>query len=275
MVPCPGRLATEIAPPIARVSRCAIIRPRPLPPNSRAVSGVGLGEGEPNRRCSAAGRDAGTGILDLDRQPNDGRAAIGPGATRSRHVAGRGELERIADQVEQHLAQPAGIDPDLPRGAGQQLAAELDLSRAGARLHLQAQPVEERGQIDVDRCQLELAGIDPAQVEHVVDDRQQRLGGFDRAVDVDALLRIERRIAQQPGHAHDTVHRLADLVAHHGEKTGTGAARRLGAPTPDAQPRHVAPQPTDGAPRRISILRHALAPDRQEGRTDEIGPGTS
>ena len=117
------------------------------------------------------------------------------------------------------------------------LAAKLDLALAGPRLDLQPQPIQKGRQIDVDRRQLELAGIDPAQVENVVDDGQQRLGRLDGAVDIEALLGVERRVAQQPGHADDAVHRLADLVAHHGEEAGAGAARPLGPLIPPLQPR--------------------------------------
>ena len=178
-------------------------------------------------------------------------------------MPGRGELDGVADQVEQDLAQPARIEPDDRRCARQQLAAELELALAGARLELQAQPLEERGDVDLDRRQLELAGVDPAEVEDVVDEGEQGLGGLERAVEVGALLGVQRRVAQQPGHADHAVHGLADLVAHHGEEAGPGEARLLGAPAAAAQPlESSAPGPTasDVAPgfRSTAAVRRAF-----------------
>ena len=98
---------------------------------------LGLGE-RTEQPLQRRRRDADAGILHLDRQPKTaGRRSTG--CDPQQDVAGRRELERIADQVEQHLAQPSGVDADLPRGAVLQLAAKLDLSGAGARLDLQAQ----------------------------------------------------------------------------------------------------------------------------------------
>ena len=151
-------------------------------------------------------------------------------------MAGGGELDAVADQIDQDLAQPARVEPGDRRGAGQELAAELELALAGARLELEAQPLQKRRDVDVDRRQLELAGIDAAEVEDVVDEREQGLGGFEGAVEIGALLGIERRVAQEARHADHTVHGLADLVAHHGEEAGPGEARLLRAAAAAPEP---------------------------------------
>jgi len=126
---------------------------------------------------------------------------------------------------------------------------------------MQAQPVQKGREIDVDRRQLELAGIDPAQVENVVDDGQQRLGRLDGTVDVEALLGVERRVAEQPGHADDAVHRFADLVAHDGEEAGARPARPLIPPLqPRQRPLLLITAGRTRAPAPRSLFRHALSP---------------
>ena len=245
-------------------------QPEPTAAEQTRRVGVGLREcGEQALQCRRA--DADPGILDHQAQPQPAwtrRAWTCPQAD----MPGGRELQRIADQVEDHLAQPARVDPHQAWGAGEHAAAKLDLALARPRLHLQAQPVQKGREIDVDRRQLELAGIDPAQVENVVDDGQQRLGQLDGTVDVEALLGVERRVAEQPGHADDAVHRLADLVAHDGEEAGARPARPLGPLIPPLQPRQrpllliTAGRTRAPAPR--SLFRHALSPlDRMARRT--------
>ncbi len=200
--------------------------------------------GEQPAQCR--GRDARTAVLDLEHQPDPARRRRA-GSRAHGDVAGRGELDRVADQVDQDLAQPARIQADSGRRAGQKLAAEGEPALARPRLELQAQPVEEGGEIDIDRGELEPAGVDPAEIENVVDQGEQGLGGFQGAVEIAPLLGVQGRVAQQARHADHTVHRLADLVAHHRQEAGPGEARLLGAPA-------AAPEPLDlGRVRRCRI----------------------
>ncbi len=93
------------------------------------------------------------------------------------HTAMVGELDRIADEIEQDLPQPAGIHHrpgrDLPLGDEVQRQA---LGRGLRREH------QERVAGQVNRLHgpgrdLEMSGFQLGEVEHVVDDRQQRLAG--------------------------------------------------------------------------------------------------
>jgi hypothetical protein len=168
-------------------------------------------------------RYPGAGVLDVDRQTNPGRVAVRVGTDAYPDAARFGEFQRVADEVDQDLPQPARVDDDQRGRAGREVAAERQLAVLGARLELAPEPLEERPEVDRDRRQLEPAGVDPAEVQDVVDDGQQHLGRFDRGLDVAALLRVERRVAQQPAHADDPVHRLANLVAHHREESAARA----------------------------------------------------
>ena len=88
--------------------------------------------------------------------------------------------------------------------------------------------VGEAGQVEVRHLKAELAGFELGQIEQVVEDHQQALSRILRRGCVGALLGIELRFHQHGGHAHDRVHRRADLVAHHGEEVGLGARPGLG-----------------------------------------------
>ena len=89
-------------------------------------------------------------------------------------------------------------------------------------------PSTHGGERERGRVELELAGLDLAEVEDVVDDREQGVArGADRLREV-PLLVVERRAQEQPAHPDDRVHRRPDLVAHRGEERATspGSPRR-------------------------------------------------
>ena len=63
-----------------------------------------------------------------------------------------------------------------------------------------------------------LARFNAGKVENVIDNMQQRLGRAHHQREVFPLLRVELGVQTELGHAQDTVHRGADLMAHVGEK---------------------------------------------------------
>ena len=78
--------------------------------------------------------------------------------------------------------------------------------------------------IEVLRFEAQLAGLDLREVENVVDDGEQRVGGALNRRREAALARIELRIQQQLGHAHHAVHRRADFVRHARQELALGLA---------------------------------------------------
>ncbi len=74
----------------------------------------------------------------------------------------------------------------------------------------------------------QLARLDLREVEHIVDERQQRFGGIADRRDVLALFAIELRFERQSREADDRVHRRADFVAHVGEEFAFRLRRRFG-----------------------------------------------
>ena len=68
--------------------------------------------------------------------------------------------------------------------------------------------------------QLQMAGLDLRQVEHVVHNHLQRAGRVADHVHVFALRLIERCLAQKLRHSHDPAHGRPDFVAHMGHELG-------------------------------------------------------
>ena len=93
------------------------------------------------------------------------------------HVAVLGELDRVADQVGQHLLQPRRI-ADRRRPARRGRCRRSARAPSGARASasgLSASAID-RAQRERHRLELELARLDLREVEDVVEDRQQRIG---------------------------------------------------------------------------------------------------
>jgi hypothetical protein len=89
-------------------------------------------------------RDAGPGVGDLDRQAHP---ALGRGGRpdADRDAAALGELDRVADEVGEHLPQPAGVGAQHLRRARRHPHVERQALDAGPRLERRAEPGEERG----------------------------------------------------------------------------------------------------------------------------------
>ena len=76
--------------------------------------------------------------------------------------------------------------------------------------------------------ELDLAGLHLGEVEQVVDDDEQVVGGRLHGSQPLALLLVERRLEEKLGHPEDGVHGGADLVAHVGQERVLGLVGRLG-----------------------------------------------
>ena len=139
-----------------------------------------------------------------------------------------GELDGVAQQIDDDLAQPGLVadhgDGHLrPDMAGQ--LQPLPVRPGGEPLGRIAQAVVEVKDRGV---QIELAGLDLGEVEHVVDQRQQGLARLLEGQQVLALVGGESRIEHEFGHPDDHVHGSADLVAHVGQEGAFRPTGRLG-----------------------------------------------
>jgi hypothetical protein len=174
--------------------------------------GVGLGKGG-EQSCLHIARNADAGIAhdeakrrvlcgDRDRT----NAQLDPAAVR--------ELDRVGQQVGQDLVEARRIAFE----GGGQIARCVDLEGdcLGLRVHGHhiGQLLQQAGQLECPVLDDQLARLDLRQVQHVVENQQERLAGELDLREQGRLLVVERRLPQQEGQSDDRVHRRADLVAH-------------------------------------------------------------
>ncbi len=194
-----------------------------VPARGRAV---GLHEGLEDALLRLR-RDADAGILDLAQE----REPVGILALRhdaQLDAAAFGELDRIADQVHQHLLDTVGVAAQPARRLAGDVHGQFEALAVGRHGHQVRDVLEQVPQGEFVLVDLKKPRLDLREVEDVVDDHQQRVAGLlDRVHEVPlAVIHLGR--GQQLGHAQDAVHRRADLVAHRGQELALGAAGRLG-----------------------------------------------
>ena len=229
---------------------------------------VGLGEGgkQPLQR---RGRDTDAGIPDLEAQSH-GRLVGLALLDQQRHLPLFGELDGIADQVEQYLFQPQPIAPQWPQGGRRYLQTQRQSLGLGRGPHQAVEIGEQRPQVAGAWLDAQLAGLDLGQIEYIVEDGQQGLAGAADALDHVALVRGERLALQDLGQAEDGIQRGADLVAHVGEKLALGRVGGLGDRRGLAQLTLVALPLTDVTGYAKDL--HADATGTEQRADRDIGP---
>jgi hypothetical protein len=73
-------------------------------------------------------------------------------------------------------------------------------------------------QIEWDGFQFQLAGFYAGNIQNVVDDCHQAVGGTPDCLCTASLVGIENRAKENLGHTQNTVHRSTNLVTHVGEE---------------------------------------------------------
>ena len=140
-----------------------------------------------------------------------------------------GELDGVGDQIPDHLLQPFGIAGNRWRMRGEDCFDPQSL-RLGRRPEGLDRALDQMWQLDPLDVEPHLAGDDPRDVEHILDDLGQRrrvaLDGVDRAYR--PLGRDDARL-HHPRVAEDRVQRRAQLVRQRRQELVLEAARFLDA----------------------------------------------
>ena len=147
VLPTPGLLSTQIRPPMSSTSLAEIVRPRPEPPNRRVVEPSACSNGWKIVSSFSTGMPMPVSATEKRRTALLVREFLEING--HENFAAFGELDGVADQVDQNLAQPAGVaDQGLgnvgrgPAGQleslgmcpqGQGLECFIERSRAGRR----------------------------------------------------------------------------------------------------------------------------------------------
>ena len=226
VLPRPGSLSTVIVPPIRATRRAAIDRPSPVPPYLRVVEVSSCSKARKIFSCLSGGMPMPVSLT-ANRTPTSSGAGSPATSTRTTTSPSSVNLMALPTRLSQHLPQPAGV---ADQGVGHvrlHVADQLQPLPVGPHGQGPQGVTQGRPQGEVGRVQLELAGLDLGEVEQVVDDAQQVVGGrLDRPQALPLVLG-QRRVEDQLGHAEDGVHGGADLVADVGQELVLGPVGRL------------------------------------------------
>ena len=173
-------------------------------------------------------RNAQTGVLNTNAQ-----AQVSIGFSKQgdadHDLAGSGELNGIADEIGNDLAQPERVAVQCQwRVRRHKLRGQFQpFGFGGLQEHAQ-RFFHHIDQAEVHGFQFQLARLNFGEVQDVVDDPQQvaprRLHGFSPH----ALLRLQFAVDEQLIHAQYAVHGGANFMAHGGQKFAFGLARSFG-----------------------------------------------
>ena len=161
----------------------------------QAVAGVG--DGDLDHRLGAA--------LFLEHGAHHDRPALG-------------ELDRVADQIGEYLANTQRIAEQAGGHVGVDDRRLLQALLLGHRRQHGLHVLDDVVQVQRNMLQRQLARLDLGEVENVVDDRQQRFGALADGAQIILLAGRQGGALQQAGEADDAVQRRADLVAHIGQE---------------------------------------------------------
>ncbi|OPZ57101.1 MAG: hypothetical protein BWY87_01697 [Deltaproteobacteria bacterium ADurb.Bin510] len=185
-----------------------------------------LGEGRKDV-IDAFGADADAGVRDLEAQQGLSVALVEHFDLEA-HLASFGELDGVADQVHEHLADATGIAAQAGRQVLRMQDVQLEALLLGAVAHDVLDLAQEPGQVEVEVLERHPAGLDLGEVQDVVDDGQQGLAARLEHGGQALLAAVKLRVPQDLDDADHAVHGRADLVAHVGQKLALGHAGALG-----------------------------------------------
>jgi len=112
-----------------------------------------------------------------------------------------GELDGIAQQVEQDLPHAHLVATDADRAGRIVATLEIQLALFGHGLHQRLHLVEQAGQVERTQIQLQSTGFDAREVQRIVDQPQQMAAGLLDGAGIAALHRVQRCGQQQLAHA--------------------------------------------------------------------------
>ena len=203
-----------IVPSMSSTSWRQIARPSPVPPNARVVDESAWAKAL-EQPLLVLRRDADPGVGHLEAHAQPVRRLVRACATRTTTSPSDGELHRVGGEVQQHLAEPRRVAEQRGRAPRRDTSTSSSMPLACA-VPARTRPTSSTrpGTFEVGLFELELAGLDLREVQDVVDDHEQALGGDLHPGGQFVLVGVEVGVEQQVRQPDDAVHRGADLVAH-------------------------------------------------------------
>jgi hypothetical protein len=169
------------------------------------------------------GRNAGAAVLDLELR----HFAL---VFQAQHdAAAGGELDRVAEQVDQNLAQPARIGAHAGGKFAKLLVVEGDALVARLRFEHRNDFLDEAGEVERTCIQRQLAAFDAGDVQRALDQRQQMVAAAPD--DADRLAAVVGNAGigvENLGVAEDAVERRAQFVADRRDVAALGLVGLVG-----------------------------------------------
>ena len=134
--------------------------------------------------------DADTGIGDPEPQFND-LVEAGPALDVDDDFPLRGEFDRVAGKIDQDLTEPSRIANQVIGHVGVDAKDELEALGMGPQREKAQRIFQKAPQIERFRIKLDLAGVDPREVEQVLDQNQEGIGRGPDNLEVLALDRAQ------------------------------------------------------------------------------------
>jgi hypothetical protein len=173
--------------------------------------GVGLGEALEDAFLRRAG-DANAGIDDLEMQM---RRIADPGRTDEQVDApGVSELDGVADQVDQYLAQVRGITAESEGRLRRNVRGQGNALFTGDRVEHLHGPVDQEVQVERFFGEDQPAGFDARKIQDVVDQAEQGIGRVADHLRQFLLFTVEAGFGEQVGNADDAIQGCTQFVAH-------------------------------------------------------------
>lgn len=128
--------------------------------------------------------------------------------------SGVGELDRVAHEVEQHLADAPSVTLEAARSEALHPGVQIEALDRCPRLHQRRDAIEQRADVECAALELDLPLSKLRKVEDLVHDLNQRVGRLANRADHLLLLLVEVRVEQEAAQPEHAVHRRTHLVAH-------------------------------------------------------------
>jgi len=133
-------------------------------------------------------------------------------------LAAFGKFYSVADEVDEHLAEPRGVGNDMRRDVFLDVAMKQDAGFEGPRHKDLQYFFHAEAEIGVFFFQDDLPGFHRRKVEDIINNGEQGIATASDHVDVAALFPCKACLCHQGGHPGDAIHGSADLVAHIGQE---------------------------------------------------------
>ena len=135
----------------------------------------------------------------------------------------RRELHRVAQDIDQHLAHAHGVGQHIGRGGRLHVGAEGDVPVGEEAVHDAQHGIADLREIHAHGGEPDLAALDAADVQHVVDEGEQVIGALADLLQAASDLRLRLVLHGDIGEADNRVHGRADIVGHVVQEDGLGA----------------------------------------------------